>query len=177
VIGLGRRFPLGGDRARALRLLDQHPALRSELAGTDGSTLIRAAENGNAQAIELLLEAGFPAAAEGWFDPAGVDGATALHAAAWAGSAEAIERLLAVGVHVDALDTHWQSTPLVWALIGSSERRTTNPNPDWVETVRILLDAGAETSQVDLDPDEPQNPGPEVIELLRVRGIVPRAQE
>jgi Ankyrin repeats (3 copies)/Ankyrin repeat len=164
------------DRTSALKLLEQYPALRSELAGTDGSTLISAAENGNAQAIELLLEAGFPATAEGRFNPAGVDGATALHAAAWAGNAEAIERLLAAGAQVDTLDSNWESTPLMWALTGSSERRATNPNPNWVETVRTLLDAGADTSQINPDPDAPHYPSPEVVKFLRTRGILPRAE-
>jgi ankyrin repeat protein len=73
---------LCGDRTGVLQLLDQHPALRSELADTDGSALIGAAEAGNTQAIELLLEVGFPVAAQG-----GTNGCTALHAAAWAPAA------------------------------------------------------------------------------------------
>jgi len=161
---------LRGDRTGALQLLDQYPALRSEVADTDGSALIGAAETGNTQAIGLLLEVGFPAAAQ-----AGSDGATALHVAAWAGSVEAVKQLLAADAPLDAHDSRWHSTPLEWALVGSGERRATNPTPDWVETVRILLDAGAATSQIKLDPAEPIQPSPEVVELLRARGIVPRA--
>ncbi len=71
-----------------------------------------------------------------------------------------------------ALHPAWQSTPIVWALIGSSEHRATNPDPDWAATVRILLDTGAETSKITLDPDEPQ-PSPAVVALLRARGILP----
>ncbi len=164
-----------GDRTVALGLLGQHPALREQIASADGSTLIVATESGNTKALDLLLESGFPAAAEGRLNPAGVDGCTALHAAAWAGSPEAVARLLAAGVPVDALDGNWQSTSLVWALIGSSERRAANPSPDWVETVRVLLDAGTDTSQINLDPAEPHPPVPGVIELLRARGIVPLA--
>ncbi|HZR49193.1 MAG TPA: ankyrin repeat domain-containing protein [Streptosporangiaceae bacterium] len=163
---------LRGDRAAAQRLLGQHESLRSAAAGADGSALILAAESGNDQGIELLLDAGFRATAEGRFEPAGVDGATALHAAAWAGSAESAARLLAAGAPADVLDGNWQSTPIVWALIGSSEHRATNPDPDWAATVRILLDTGAETSKITLDPDEPQ-PSPAVVALLRARGILP----
>lgn len=115
---------LRGDRTGALQLLDQDPALRSEVADTDGSALIGAAETGNTQAIELLLEVGFPAAAQ-----AGSDGATALHVAAWAGSVEAVKQLLAAGAPLDAHDSRWHSTPLEWALVGSGERRATNPPP------------------------------------------------
>jgi ankyrin repeat protein len=161
---------LRGDRTGALLLLDQHPSLRAELVRTDGSALLGAAETGNIEAIELLLEVGFPAAATG-----GPEGWTALHAAAWAGSGEAVKRLLAAGAPLDAHDSTWDSTPLVWALVGSGERRAPNPTPDWVETVQILLDAGAATSQVTLDPDDPIQPSPEVVELLRARGIVPGA--
>jgi ankyrin repeat protein len=159
-----------GDRATALQLLGGHPALRSEVAGADGSALIRAAETGNSRAIDLMLEAGFPAGA-----PGGTDGATALHAAAWAGSADAARRLLAAGAPLEARDSTWDSTPLIWALVGSGEQRTANPAPDWLRTVRILLDSGAATSQVSLDPEDPIPPSPEVAELLRARGIVPRA--
>jgi ankyrin repeat protein len=160
---------LRGDRTGALQLLDQHPALRAELTDTDGSALIGAAETGNAQAIELLLEVGFPASAT-----AGPAGATALHSAAWAGSGEAVRQLLAAGAPLEAHDSRWHSTPLEWALVGSGERRAPNPTPDWVETVRILLDAGAATSQITLDPAEHIQPSPEVVDLLRAHGIVPR---
>ena len=166
---------LRGDRAGALRLLDQDPALRAQLADTDGSALVEAAETGNTPAVDLLLAVGFPATATGRFDPAGVDGATALHAAAWAGNADAVKRLLAAGAPVDVDDSHWHSTPLEWALIGSGEHRPTNPTPNWAETVRVLLDAGASTSRLDLDPQDPHYPSPEVVELLRARGIAPAA--
>lgn len=148
----------------------QHHELREELADADASALVAAAESGNAPALALLLEVGFSAVCGGRFDPAGVDGVNALHAAAWAGNPEAVRQLLAAGVPVDTKDGQWGSPPLEWALIGSSERRTTNPNPDWLQTVRILLDAGA--AQVNLDAVEPHSPSPEVLELLRARGLL-----
>jgi ankyrin repeat protein len=158
---------LSGDRTHALELLDEHPALRSEVAAADGSALALAAETGNSTAVELLLEVGFPVAAKG--EP---NGGTPLHVAAWAGSTSAVNQLLAAGAPIEAHDSTWDSPPLVWALIGSGERHAPNPTPDWVQTVRILLDAGAETAQVKLDPDDPIQPSPEVVELLRARGII-----
>jgi ankyrin repeat protein len=157
---------LHGDRAGTLRLVDEHPALRSELASADGSVLIGAAEAGNTDAIELLLELGFPPGAHG-----GPDGATALHAAAWAGSSAAVEQLLAAGAPLEARDRQWDATPLEWALVGSGERPATAATSDWVETVRILLDAGAATSAISLDPADVKQPSTEVAELLRARGI------
>jgi hypothetical protein len=159
---------LRGDRAQARQQLDRHPELRAELASTDGSALILAAETGNGKAIELLVEAGFPVGAKG-----GPNGATPLHAAAYAGSAEALARLLAADAPIDALDSTWDSTPLVWALVGSGERPTIHPTPDWVGAVRRLLDAGAATNRLGLDTDDPIQPSPEVVELLRARGVVP----
>jgi ankyrin repeat protein len=159
---------LRGDRAQALRQLEQHPELRAALADTDGSALILAAETGNGDAIELLLAAGFPVGAKG-----GPNGATPLHVAAYAGSTEAVSRLLAADAPIEAIDSSWDSTPLVWALVGSGERPAIHPNPDWVEAVRLLLDAGADTSQINLDTEDPIEPSQEVVELLRARGIVP----
>jgi hypothetical protein len=42
-----------------------------------------------------------------------------------------------------------------------------NPGANWVETVRILLEAGASTEDITLSPDDPKPPSPEVAELLR----------
>jgi ankyrin repeat protein len=161
---------LRGDRTTAIQLLSQHPALRSELAEADGSALIGASQVGDVETIGLLLAVGFPASA-----PGGPDGATALHAAAWAGSPVAVQQLLAAGAPLEAQDSTWDATPLDWALVGSGERPANNLTPDWAQTVQILLDAGAATSQINLDPAEPKQPSPEVVELLRARGIVPRA--
>jgi ankyrin repeat protein len=158
---------LSGDRTQALELLDRHPTLRSEVAAADGSALALAAESGNSTAVELLLDVGFRVAAKG--EP---NGGTPLHVAAWAGSTDAVRLLLAAGAPIEAHDSTWDSPALVWALIGSGERRAPNPTADWVQTVRILLDAGAETDQVKLDPDDPIQPSADVVELLRARGII-----
>jgi ankyrin repeat protein len=158
---------LRGDRSGALNLLDHHPGVRSELGDADGSALTGAAETGNGEAIGLLLEIGFPVGAR-----RRDDGATALHVAAWAGSAEVVEQLLTAGAPLDAVDSQWDATPLAWALVGSGERRATVPAPDWVETVRILLDAGAATSQIKLDPADAIQPSDDVVELLRARDVL-----
>jgi ankyrin repeat protein len=157
---------LRGDRPGARQLLAEQPGLRSELASADGSALIGAAEAGDTDAVGLLLEVGFPIAARG-----GADGATALHAAAYAGSAATVEQLLAAGAPLEARDSTWNSTPIGWALVGSGERPALNPAPDWLMTVRILLDDGAATDEITLDPEDPKPPSPEVADLLRSRGL------
>jgi ankyrin repeat protein len=131
----------------------------------DLATLVAAAEHGNVPAVELALDIGFPITARG------NDGATALHAAAHAGSAETVALLLARGATLRARDTSWQSQPLEWALVGSGEVPDSVPAPDWVATVTLLLDAGATLDEIVLDPDEPKQPSVAVLELLRARGL------
>ncbi len=108
-----------------------------------------------------MLDLGFP------LDTRGGDGATALHAAAYNGSAETVRLLLHRGADVAARDTSWDSTPLDWAAVGSGERPRGNRAADWLATVRALLEHGASTGEITLHPDEPKQPSAEVAELLR----------
>ena len=74
----------------------------------------------------MMLGLGFGVDAHG-----GDHGVTPLHAAAYAGSADAVRLLLDRGADVEARDENWDSHPLVWAAIGSSEQPDLNPHPDW----------------------------------------------
>jgi ankyrin repeat protein len=148
------------DRAEADRLLDADPGLVDRLADDERVAILRAAESGDTAAVELMLDLGFP------LDTRSDEGATPLHAAAYAGSAATVSLLLDRGAGIDARDAAWDSTPLDWAAVGSGERPTTDANADWVETVRILLDRGASTDGITLEPDDPKAPSPEVAELL-----------
>jgi Ankyrin repeats (many copies) len=112
-----------------------------------------------------MLDAGFP------LDARGKDGATALHAAAYSGSADTVRLLLDRGAGIEARDTSWDSTPLDWAAVGSGYRPRDNPSPDWVATIRTLIEAGASTAGVTLSPDDLKPPSGEVAELLRSYGI------
>jgi hypothetical protein len=51
------------------------------------------------------------------------------------------------------------------------ERPGTSPAPDWIATVRTLLEAGASTDEITLSPDDPKPPSPDVAQLLRTHGI------
>jgi ankyrin repeat protein len=108
-----------------------------------------------------MLQLGIP------IDARADDGATALHAAAYAGSADTVRLLLENGADIAARDTTWNSTPLEWAAVGSGEQPTNAPEPDWPKTVRILLDHGASAGDVGLGPDDPKPPSADVAALLR----------
>jgi ankyrin repeat protein len=136
------------------------------LQDADRAALVAAAEHGNLASVGLMLELGFPIQARR--KATDDDGATPLHAASWAGSAETVALLLDHGADVTARDTRWQSQPIGWALVGSGEAPTRAPGPDWVKTVALLLDAGASLDGITLNSDEPSAA---VLELLRARGL------
>jgi len=151
------------DRAAAQEQLARDPGLPGRISeDQQAAALIRAAETGRVQAIGLMLDLGFPVDARG-----GEHGGTALHAAAYHGSADAVRLLLARGADLRARDATWDSPPLDWAAVGSGERPRTSPRPDWVATAQALLEAGASTEGITLSPDEPKQPSPEVAALLR----------
>jgi hypothetical protein len=114
-----------------------------------------------------MLDLGFPHNVRSQED----DGASALHAAAGAGSSPTVRLLLDRGADIEARDTTWDSTPLEEAIVGSGMRLGHDPRPDWPATVRALLAAGAATDGIILSPDDPKLPSPEVAALLRARGI------
>ena len=151
------------DQAAVQAQLAQDPGLPDRLTGDQhAAALIRAAETGHLAALILMLDLGFPADA-----PGDGEGGTALHAAAYAGSADAVRLLIDRGANLEARDATWDSPPLDWAAVGSGERPATNPHPDWIATVQALLGAGASTESITLSPDEPKQPSPEVAALLR----------
>ncbi len=159
-----------GNRSAAEALVATDPQLVETLEAGDVEVLVSAAEHGNLVAVGLMLDLGFSIDARR--DAEDDDGATALHAASWAGSAETVALLLERGADLSARDGRWQSHPLEWALVGSDERPESAPAPDWVATVALLLDAGASVDGIVLNPDEPKQPSAEVIELLHSRGLL-----
>ena len=155
------------DAARGLAAAD--PGLVGRLEPADRAALIAAAEHGNLASVRSMLELGFPI--ETRREATDEDGATALHAAAYAGAADTVALLLDHGADLGARDTRWHSQPLDWALVGSGEAPDSAPTPDWVATVTLLLDSGASLDGVTFNPDEPKQPSAEVLELLRSRGL------
>jgi ankyrin repeat protein len=153
------------DAARSLAAAD--PGLVDRLEPADRAALVAVAEHGNLASVGLMLELGFPVEARR--EATDDDGATALHAASWAGSAETVALLLDQGADLSARDTRWRSQPLEWALVGSGEAPASAPAPDWVATVTLLLDAGASLGGITFNPDDPKQPSAAVLELLRSR--------
>jgi len=161
-------------RAEAERILAADPGLPGRLTAEDHRVLIEAADHGHTDAVRLMLDLGFPLDTRA--DPK-ADGATALHAAAAAGSPAAVRLLLERGADLQARDTTWNDTPLGWACVGSGLHLGHAPDPDWVAAVRTLLEAGASTEGMVLSPDDAKPPSPEVARLLRSYGVPDREEQ
>jgi ankyrin repeat protein len=158
---------LNGDHAGVERQLAAQPDLLASMTSEQrGAVMVRAAETGNTEALRIMLDHGFHVGLHG-----GDDGATALHAAAYSGSASAARLLIDRGADIEAPDGRWESPPIVWAIIGSSEKHTPNPSPDWPATVGMLLEAGASVEGITISPDDDHPPSPAVAQLLRQYGV------
>jgi len=157
-IGAGRR----ADRAAAERLLANHPDLPGRLTVDDRAAIVEAAGPGPAAAVALLLDLGFSPDDRNGF------GEQALHTAAYHGNAEVVRLLIDAGADLEGRDARFDGTPLAYATVGSGERAGQPGN--WIETVRLLIDAGASRDDVWI-PGKP--PSEEVIALLRRYGITP----
>jgi hypothetical protein len=160
-----------GQEETARRLVAGNPGLADQLEPTDRALLVAAAEHGNVHSVALMLDLGFPidSRRDATHDD---DGATALHAASWAGCAQTVALLLARGADIQARDARWQSRPLQWALVGSGEEPESAPAPDWVKTVKLLMDAGAPLDEITLDPGQAKPASDAVLEHLRSRGLI-----
>jgi ankyrin repeat protein len=158
---------LRADHAGVRQQLTRDPGLPGRLTGSQQATaMMQAAEADNAAAAGLMLDLGFPIDAHG-----GEDGGTALHAAAYSGSAGTVRLLIDRGADIEVRDTHLNSAPLEWSIIGSGEQPVTSPCPDWAAIIRALIEAGASTQGITPSPDDPKPPSPDVAELLRGYGI------
>jgi hypothetical protein len=125
-----------GDEAAFHEFLAKHPDASKSLSETDQRKLPNAAQNNNAEAVRLMLEAGWPV------DTAGEMGATALHWAAFNGNEEMTREILRFHPALELKSREYAGTALAWAVYGSGNgwRRETG---DFVGTVRALLEAGA----------------------------------
>jgi hypothetical protein len=85
-----------------------------------------------------------------------------------------VRLLLAHGADIEARDRVFDANPLAWAAVGSGERPSNAPDPDWEDVVRTLLDAGASTEGIVLEAREVSQPSPEVASLLLARDVPSR---
>ena len=105
------------DTEAARAVVRAHPGLVASLSAQDHRAITDAAWDGDAHAVALMLELGF--------DPAtpGHDSGTALHCAAWQGSAATVAVLLGAPqgrALLTARDAHHQDTPLGWCRHGAT---------------------------------------------------------
>ncbi len=152
---------LRADRQSAELLLAEHPDLRDQMTDDDRAEVVLAAGSTSVATVSLMLDLGFPPRARNGF------GEQPLHAAAYAGKAETVRLLIDAGADVDGRDTRFDSTPLAFATVGSSEHL--GQPGDWIEVARSLLDAGAARDAVWISGKPPSE---EVANLLRCYGIV-----
>jgi ankyrin repeat protein len=127
-----------GEEQEARTIIREHPGIIESMAPGDHRALADAAWNGEARAVQLMLDLGFNPHATGH------DAGTPMHLAAWEGSAEIVAMLVA---HPDARalvsirDAHYDATPLGWCCHGSLHGNTSH---DHAGVARLLLAAGAE---------------------------------
>jgi ankyrin repeat protein len=150
---------LSADRQAAEQLLADHPDLHDRLAGQDRAVIVDAA-SGTAETIALMLDLGFSPHARNGI------GEQPLHTAAYQGNAAVVRLLLAAGADVDARDTRFDASPLAFATVGSGEQA--GKPGDWIESVRLLLDAGSSRQDVWISG---KSPSEEVADLLQSYGI------
>jgi hypothetical protein len=144
-----------GDTDTFRRTLGNKPDFVSTLSDEMARKLPDAAQSNNAQAVRLMLEAGWPV------DTRGEMGATALHWAAFNGNPEMAADILRFAPALEMKSVEYSGSALSWAVYASGNgwRRDSG---DFVTTVRLLLQAGATMPPhaEDLEPSDP------VLELL-----------
>ena len=143
------------DETAAAAMLRATPALRTQLRPEHHLMLQQPAERGELPVLRTMLACGFdPAVAD-------KDGITALHRAAMSGRVDSVRLLLAHGAPVNAIETMFYGTPLIWATEGSTGHK--GPGTDHIAVVRELIAAG---STLEWNPP-PTTPGREkVLEVL-----------
>lgn len=125
-----------GDEAVFHQFLSKNPDAIRMLSETDRQKLPNAAQNNNAKAVRLMLEAGWPV------DTPGEMGATALHWAGFNGNTEMTREILRFHPALELKSREYAGTALSWAVYGSGNGWHSDTG-DFVATVRALLDAGA----------------------------------
>lgn len=151
-----------GDRKHAEEILVEQPGLRDRLSEEDWAVIVEAAASAQTAAVAMMLDLGFSPHARNTM------GETPLHSAAYAGQSDSVALLLQAGAEIDARDANFDGTSLAFATVGSGERSGQPGN--WIEVVRLLIDAGASRDGVWVSGKPPSE---DVIDLLVSYGISP----
>ena len=126
-------------RDEAEAIAAAHPGLVASLAPEDNELVARYCweTNTNLEAVRLMLDIGFPLD-----HPERSHGYTPLHNAAWAGSAELVDLLIARGHPINLVDPNFNATPLNFALHDCFVEKR-HPEGEFARVIKSLLDAGA----------------------------------
>lgn len=126
-------------REEAEAIAKEHPEIVPGLPDVDRELVARYCweTNTNFKAVELMLDLGFPVD-----HPERSHGYTPLHNAAWAGSGDLVELLIARGHPVDVVDPVYHATPLGFALHDCLVEKR-HPEGEFARVVKALLRAGS----------------------------------
>jgi ankyrin repeat protein len=139
-----------GDRDAARALIAERPDIMAKLGAAERGALAHEAWLDNVRAVTLMLELGFDPAARS------PNGGTALHCAAWMGSADCVEVVLrypAGRALIDVRDPAFGATPLGWCSHGA--RNSGKRDADYSGVARLLIAAGARVEPRMLEEDLP----------------------
>jgi hypothetical protein len=131
-------------RAEAEAIAKERPEIVPELPDVDRELVAKYCweTNTNYEAVKLMLDLGFPVA-----HPERTHGYTPLHNAAWAGSGDLVDLLIARGHPVDIRDPAYDATPLGYALHDCLVEKR-HPEGEFARVVRSLLEAGSPLNNV-----------------------------
>jgi hypothetical protein len=126
-------------RAEAEAIAKEYPEIVPALPGVDLELVAKYCweTNTNYDAVQLMLDLGFPVA-----HPERSHGYTPLHNAAWAGSGDLVDLLIARGHAVDIRDPGYNATPLGYALYDCLVEKR-HPEGEFARVVKALLEAGS----------------------------------
>jgi len=139
-------------RAEAEAIAAQHPGLVASLPSEDLELLPRYCweTNTNYDAVKLMLDLGFPVT-----QTERSHGYTPLHNAAWAGSADLVDLLIARGHPVDLRDPGYDATPLGWAIHCCIEAKR-HPEGEYGRVAQSLVDAGSPLEDIRYPTGDPR---------------------
>jgi ankyrin repeat protein len=144
-----------GEEALANEVLKKHPDVIRAMPDKVSRLILGAAFRRNTRAVEMMLNAGWPAVVFGEY------GQTPLHWAAFHGNAEMVRMLLSHEAPLEAEEQQFKGTPLGWALHGSRNSWHRDKG-DYPRVVEALLAAGAKLSRPVEDIEAPE----EVLDVL-----------
>jgi ankyrin repeat protein len=139
-------------RADAEAIVARHAGIVASLPPEDLELLPRYCweTNTNYDAVKLMLDLGFPIA-----HPERSHGYTALHNAAWSGSADLVDLLIARGAPVDMVDPTFHATPLGFAMHDCLVEKR-HPEGEFGRVARSLIEAGSPWDALDYPTGDAQ---------------------